>query len=74
MHPMYVASHEVAWYGAWLYGVHRTRRDGSSFTWHQPYKQTTLSVHQIGGYLNRAKKEEKEKEREREKKELQSLI
>ena len=21
---------------AWLYGVHRTRRDGSSFTWHQP--------------------------------------
>ena len=20
--------------GAWLYGVHRTRRDGSSFTWH----------------------------------------
>ena len=22
--------------GAWLYGVHRTRRDGSSFMWHQP--------------------------------------
>ena len=24
------------WHGAWLYGVHRTRRDGSSFLWHQP--------------------------------------
>ena len=24
------------WHGAWLYGVHRTRRDGSSFMWHQP--------------------------------------
>ena len=23
-------------HGAWLYGVHRTRRDGSSFMWHQP--------------------------------------
>ena len=23
-------------HGAWLYGVHRTRRDGSSFLWHQP--------------------------------------
>ena len=28
----YVALHEVTW----LYGVHRTRRDGSSFMWHQP--------------------------------------
>ena len=26
----------MKWYGAWLYGVHRTRRDGSSFMWHQP--------------------------------------
>ena len=25
----------LAW-GTWLYGVHRTRRDGSSFLWHQP--------------------------------------
>ena len=24
------------WHGAWLYGVHRTRRVGSSFTWHHP--------------------------------------
>ena len=24
------------WHGAWLYGVHRTRRDCSSFMWHQP--------------------------------------
>ncbi len=26
----------MKWHGAWLYGVHRTRRDGSSFMWHQP--------------------------------------
>ena len=26
----------MKWHAAWLYGVHRTRRDGSSFTWHQP--------------------------------------
>ena len=26
----------MKWHCAWLYGVHRTRRDGSSFMWHQP--------------------------------------
>ena len=26
----------MKWHGAWLYGVHRTRRDGSSFMWRQP--------------------------------------
>ena len=26
----------MKWHGAWLYGVHRTRRAGSSFMWHQP--------------------------------------
>ena len=26
----------MKWHGAWLYSVHRTRRDGSSFMWHQP--------------------------------------
>jgi len=26
----------LKWHGAWVYGVHRTRRDGSSFMWHQP--------------------------------------
>ena len=26
----------MKWHGAWLRGVHRTRRDGSSFMWHQP--------------------------------------
>ena len=26
----------MKWHGAWLYGVHRMHRDGSSFTWHQP--------------------------------------
>ena len=24
------------WHGTWLYGVHRTHRDGSSFMWRQP--------------------------------------
>ena len=35
----------MKWHGAWLYGVHRTRQDGSSFMWHQPCqhcKYTTL--------------------------------
>ena len=37
----------VKWHGAWLYGVHKTRRDGSSFMWHQPYQRCkyTTSVH-----------------------------
>ena len=35
-HVLYVALQEVPWHDAWLYGVHWTRRDGSSFTWHQP--------------------------------------
>ena len=26
----------IKWHGVWLYGVHRTHRDGSSFMWHQP--------------------------------------
>ena len=26
----------MKWHGAWLYGVHRTRRDASSLMWHQP--------------------------------------
>ena len=26
----------MKWHGAWLYGIHRTRRDGCSFMWHQP--------------------------------------
>ena len=35
----------MKWHGAWLYGVHRTHPDGSSFMWHQPcqcFKHTTL--------------------------------
>ena len=34
----------MKWHGAWLYSVHKTRRDGSRFLWHQPcqlYKYTT---------------------------------
>ena len=26
----------MKWHGAWLYGVHKTHWDGSSFMWHQP--------------------------------------
>ena len=26
----------MKWHGAWSYDVHRTRRDGSRFMWHQP--------------------------------------
>ena len=35
----------MKWHGAWLYGVHRTCQDGSSFMWHQSCqrgKYTTL--------------------------------
>ena len=35
----------MKWHGAWLYGVHRTHREGSSFMWHQQCqrcKYTTL--------------------------------
>ena len=35
----------------WLYGVHRTRRDGSSFEWHQSHNnQTALQLHHLDGY------------------------
>ena len=51
MHPMHVALDEVTWYGVWLYVVHRTQRDGSSFEWHPPCKnQTMLQLHHFGGY------------------------
>ena len=36
-------------HGAWLYGVHRTRRDGSSFMWHQSY-QCCKCIHHFCGY------------------------
>ena len=39
----------MKWHGAWLYGVHRTRRDGSRFMWHQPCQRCTW-VHHFGGY------------------------
>ena len=28
----------MKWYGAWLYGVHRTCQNSSNFMWHQPYQ------------------------------------
>ena len=42
MHPKYVSLHEVTWYGAWFYVVHRTCQAGSSFKWHQPCKNPTV--------------------------------
>ena len=38
----------MKWHGAYLYGVHRTQRDGSSFMWHQPCQR--CNVHHFGGY------------------------
>ena len=34
----------MKWHGAWLYGVHRTRQDGSSFMWHQPCHRCKYST------------------------------
>ena len=34
MHLTYVALREVT-YGAWLFCVHRTRRDGTNFMWQE---------------------------------------
>ena len=34
----------MKWHGAWLYDVHRTRRDGSSFMWHQPCHATEVDL------------------------------
>ena len=31
----------MVWHDAWLYGVHRTCQDSSSFMWHQPCKNQT---------------------------------
>ena len=36
MHALYVLWLCMKWHGTWVYGVHRTRWDGSSFMWHQP--------------------------------------
>ena len=46
-----MALHEVTGHDACLYSVHRTRRDGSSFMWHQQCNnQIAVSVHHCGGY------------------------
>ena len=46
-----MALHEVTGHDACLYAVHRTHRDGSSFTWHQQCNnQIAVSVHHCGGY------------------------
>ena len=34
----------MKWHGAWLYGVHRTRRDGSSFMWHQTCQRCKYTI------------------------------
>ena len=36
----------MKWHGAWSYGVHRARRNGSSFMWHQPCQRCKY----FGGY------------------------
>ena len=54
-------------YGAWLYGVHRTRRDGSSFMWHQRYKYTT-SVDTVKIKEQKGKKEKRKKAKKKKKK------
>ena len=37
----------MKWHGAWLYGVHRARRDGSSFMWHQPCQRLSTPLRWI---------------------------
>ena len=34
----------MKWHGAWLYGVHRTRRDSCSFMWHHPCQRCTYTT------------------------------
>ena len=34
----------MKWHSAWLYGVHKTRRDGSSFMWHQPCQRRKYTI------------------------------
>ena len=46
----------MKWHGACLCGVHRRRRDGSSFTWHQPRNNRALKVHHFSGCSKRALK------------------
>ena len=40
----------MKWHGAWLYGVHRTRRDGCSFMWHRHTSSvkyiTSVDIHE----------------------------
>ena len=63
----------MKWHGAWLYDVHRTHRDSSSFMWHQPRqccKYTTLmdiEKHAKGSYSCRITCERSESAQERRK-------
>ena len=34
----------MKWHGAWVYGVHRTCQDGSSFMWHQPCQRCKYTI------------------------------
>ena len=52
---LYTHTHKMTRHCAWMYCVHRSLREGNSFTWHQLCnKQTALYVHHFGGYSNRA--------------------
>ena len=58
MRPMDLSLHEVTWHGAQFYGVHSTRRDGSSFIRHQPCNNQNRSVTEYtrlpDGYIQNA--------------------
>ena len=41
---MGVTGSDVKGHGVWLYGVHRMRRDGSSFMWHHASMPVLYSV------------------------------
>ena len=42
----------MKWHGAWLYGVHRTRREGSSFMWQHPCQRCKYTI--LGDIQKRA--------------------
>ena len=45
----------MKWHGAWLYGVHRTCQDGSSFLWHQPCQRCKYTTSVIFFFLSAIK-------------------
>ena len=58
----------MKWHGAWLFGVHRTHRDGSSFMRHQPCQLCKYTTSVDIQKCAIKKKEKKKKEKRRRKK------